>query len=74
MDCPYCKLLDEANFRVAMEERRPLVIERIDLIEPWRKISKDQWRAGFICDACGAKTDVVIELKDEPDPADWWKS
>lgn len=72
--CPYCKALNEADVRSAFEDRKPIRLERIDLVEPWHQITPEKWCAGFYCDACGTKTDIVIELKNEPDPADWWKS
>jgi hypothetical protein len=72
--CQYCLGLNEPAVRQAMERREPLRLERVEMTKPWYKLSETQWAAEFFCDCCGAKTDIVIELKDEPDPADWWKS
>lgn len=74
VNCPYCKRLNEVDVRAALEDRKPLALERIDLIEPWHKLPGDRWTARFFCDACGGQTDIVVELVGEPDPADWWKS
>jgi len=73
MDCQYCARLNEVDLRSAFETQKPIYLERLEMTEPWRKLSETQWTCTFFCDACGATTNLVIELKGEPDPADWWK-
>jgi hypothetical protein len=78
MNCHYCARLSEENIRRAFTERRPLTGERIEMGVPWHDAvspdGKPAVRAQFFCDGCGQTIQVVIELKGEPDPADWWKS
>ena len=78
MNCPFCAKLNDENIRRAFTERKPLSTERVSMDVPWHDAispdGKPAVRAQFFCDACGTKTDIVIELVDETDPADWWKS
>lgn len=74
MTCPCCEHLTEENIRKAFRERKSLILPRIDMIEKWHDTPSGRAAAAFFCDACGQTVRVEIELKDEPDPADWWKS
>lgn len=78
MNCRYCKVLTEENIRRAFVERKPLSSDRLELDVPWHDAvspeGKPAVRAKFFCDGCGQILEVVVELKGEPDPADWWKS
>lgn len=77
-DCPHCATLTEASIRKAFTERKPYRSRRLEMVEGWRDaVSPDGKRAvkaKFFCDACGRTTEVIVELEDERDPADWWKA
>lgn len=78
MNCPICSRLTEENIRRAFTKRVPLTGDRLEMDVPWHDVissdGKPAVRAKFFCDACGQTTEVVVELKGEPDPADWWKT
>lgn len=77
MTCLYCVKLNHDDIRKAFQVRKPLVLDRVDMIDHWHAVTspngKPAMQATFFCDACGQTVDLVIEMENEPDPADWWK-
>ena len=78
MDCPICATLNEENLRRAFRARTMYRHPRLEMVNGWHEELRPDGKIGveaeFFCDACGQTTTVFVELKGEPDPADWWKA
>ena len=73
-DCPYCSQVNEENVRKAMTDHVPLRVERVEETSRWLRVNETDFKLTFFCDACGQHGEIVVEMVDEADPADWWKS
>ncbi len=74
MDCPYCSQITEEAVRQAMLTHVPLKVERVEETSRWLRVDEEHFKLTFFCDACGQNGEIVVQMIDEVDPADWWKS